>query len=363
MKTIDIPLKENGYKVYFGNNLFKEISGLIKKKNLPYNAFVIVDNNVYKFWGERISKSLLDNFTKLELIKINAKEANKSLRTVERIFNKLISKNFSRDTLIISIGGGIVGDIAGFVAATYTRGVKYIQVPTTLLAAVDSAIGGKTGVNLVDTKNVVGSIHQPELVLIDTEFFKSLPQKEILCGIGEIVKYAFLTNEKFYTYILKNLDKIFSLNKKTIENIITECVNYKAGVVASDEKEEGLRKLLNLGHTFAHAIEVEQKHKIKHGEAVIIGLASALYLSKETGLLKEEKFTRYCLLINQFKDHVKIKKFNKHKIFSIMQRDKKNKDNKIKFVLLKKAGEIILDFEADRKLIFKSIDYGLNLFS
>ena len=363
MKTIDIPLKENSYKIYFGRNLFARIPGLIKKKKLPDNVFIIVDSKVHKLWGEIITKSLSGRFTKFEYIKVNAKETGKSLQTMERIFSKIISKNYSRDTLIISIGGGIIGDIAGFVAATYSRGIKYIQVPTTLLAMVDSAIGGKTGVNFGQTKNIVGSIYQPEFVLIDTDFLRTLPQKEILCGIGEIVKYTFLTNEKFYTYVLKNLDKIFALDKKTIENVLHECVSFKAGVVASDEKEKGLRKVLNLGHTFAHAIEVEQNHKIKHGEAVIIGLACALYLSKEVGLLKKERFTRYSLLVDKFKDQVKIRRFNKHKIFSIMHRDKKNKDNKINFVLLKKAGEIILDFEADRKLIFKSIDYGLNLFS
>ena len=159
------------------------------------------------------------------------------------------------------------------------------------------------------------------------------------------------------------MDKIFSLNKKVIEEVISECVSYKGSIVASDEKEKGLRKVLNLGHTFAHGIEVEQDHKIKHGEAVVIGLASALYLSNKVGLLKDERLKRYGFLINRFKSEIKINKYNKHKIYGIMQRDKKNRDNKIKFVLLKKAGEIILDFEADRKLVLESIEYGLNLFS
>ena len=363
MKKIEVELKDNPYEIYYGSGCFKEINKLIKSKNLPSNVFVVIDSKFYAKWKTTIVKNLDGKFPKFDFIQINAGEKNKSLKTLEKILQKLIKGNYSRDTLLISIGGGIVGDIAGFAAAVFSRGIKYIQVPTTLLATVDSAIGGKTGVNLEHTKNIVGSIYQPDFVLIDTDFLKTLPRNEILCGTGEIIKYAYLTNEKFYTYVLKNMDKIFSLNKKVIEEVISECVNYKGSIVANDEKEKGLRKVLNLGHTFAHGIEVEQDHKIKHGEAVVIGLASALYLSNKVGLLKDERLKRYSLLISKFKNEIKISRYNKHKIYGIMQRDKKNRNNKIKFVLLKKAGEIVLDFEADRKLVFESIEYGLNLFS
>lgn len=363
MKKINVELKNNPYEIFFGNGCFKEINKLIKTKNLPTNVFAVIDNNFYSEWEKTIYKNTDGKFSKFNFIKINANEKNKSFDTLQKIFKELIDNNYSRDTLIVSIGGGIIGDIAGFAAATFSRGVKYIQVPTTLLAAVDSSIGGKTGINFESTKNIIGSIYQPEFVLIDTNFFKTLPKKEILCGTGEIVKYAYLTNEKFYAFILKNVDKIFSLDKKTIEFIINECAGFKGSVVEADEKELGLRKILNLGHTFAHGIEVEQNYKIKHGEAVIIGLACALYLSNKTGLLKDERFKRYSLLINKFKDEIKISSYNKHKIFGIMQRDKKNINNKIKFVLLRKAGEVVLDYEAENKLVFESIDYGLKLFS
>lgn len=363
MKKINVELKNNPYEIFYGSGCFKEISKLIKNKNLSTNVFAVIDNKFYEKWEKTILKNLEEKFSKFNFVKINASEKNKSFDTLQKILKKLIENNYSRDTLIISIGGGIVGDIAGFAASIFSRGVKYIQVPTTLLAAVDSSIGGKTGVNFEHTKNIVGSIYQPEFVLIDTNFLKTLPAKEILCGTGEIIKYAYLTNENFYTFVLKNIDKIFSLDKKAIEFIISECAGFKGSVVEADEKELGLRKILNFGHTFAHGIEVEQNYKIKHGEAVIIGLACALYLSNKTGLLKDERFIRYSLLINKFKDEIKISNYNRHKIFSIMQRDKKNKNNKIKFVLLKKAGEIVLDYETDSKLVFESIDYGLNLFS
>ena len=363
MKKISIELKNNPYEIFYGSGCFKEINKLIKSENLPANVFAVIDNNFYAKWKTSIHKNFDKKFAKFNCIIINASEKNKSFDTLQKILKKLIENNYSRDTLLISIGGGIVGDIAGFAASVFSRGVPYIQVPTTLLAAVDSSIGGKTGINFEHTKNIVGSIYQPEFVLIDTVFLKTLPGKEILCGIGEIIKYAYLTNEKFYTFVLKNIDKIFSLNKKVIEEVLDECAGFKASVVEADEKELGVRKLLNLGHTFAHGIEVEQNYKIKHGEAVIIGLASALFLSNRTGLLKDERFKRYSLLIDKFKDQIKISSYNKHKIFGIMRRDKKNQNNKIRFVLLSKAGEIVLDYEADSKLVFESIDYGLTLFS
>lgn len=363
MKNIDVALKDNPYEVFYGKGCFKEINKLIKAKDLPKNVFAVIDSKFYAEWEPVITKTFSGKFSKFDYLLINASEKNKSNKTLEKILKNLIKGNYSRDTLLVSIGGGIVGDIAGFAAAVFSRGIKYIQIPTTLLAAVDSSIGGKTGVNFEHTKNIVGSIYQPEFVLIDTNFLKTLPHKEILCGTGEIIKYAFLTNEKFYTYVLKNIDKIFSLNKKVIDEVIKECVSYKGSIVANDEKEKGLRKVLNLGHTFAHGIEVEQEHKIKHGEAVVIGLASALYLSNKVGLLRDERLKRYGLLLSKFKSEIKITKYNKSKIFSIMQRDKKNRDNKIKFVLLRKAGEIVLDYEADRKTVFESIEYGLNLFS
>lgn len=363
MKKINIELENNPCGIFYGSGCFKEITNLIKSKNLSSNVFAVIDNNFYEKWEKTIHRNLENKFHKFNFIKIKVSEKTKSFDTLQKILKNLVDNNYSRDTLIISIGGGITGDIAGFAASIFSRGVKYIQVPTTLLAAVDSAIGGKTGVNFGNTKNIIGSIYQPEFVLIDTNFLKTLPAKEILCGMGEIIKYAYLTNEKFYTFVLKNIDKIFTLDKKTIEFIISECAGFKGSVVEADEKELGLRKILNLGHTFAHGIEVEQNYRIKHGEAVIIGLACAFYLSNKTGLLKDERFKRYSLLINKFKDRIKISSYNKHKIFGIMQRDKKNRDNKIKFVLLKKAGVIVLDYEAENELVFESIDYGLNLFS
>jgi 3-dehydroquinate synthase len=263
---------------------------------------------------------------------------------------------------VLAIGGGITGDVAGFAASTYMRGIKYVQVPTTLLSAVDSSVGGKTGINFNDTKNIIGSFYQPDLVLIDSNFFKTLHNEEILCGVGELIKYAFITSPKFSKYLINNLENILSLDEKTIVKVISESVRYKGDVVFNDEKERGLRKVLNFGHTFAHAVEVEQNHKVKHGQAVIIGIACALYLSKKVGLINDEQLKNYLRILKPFEKLISVKKYDRNKLYSIMGRDKKNTSGNIKFVLIKDIGQIVLDYEAEKKDVFYAIDNGLALF-
>ncbi|MCB9207231.1 MAG: 3-dehydroquinate synthase, partial [Ignavibacteriales bacterium] len=262
---------------------------------------------------------------------------------------------FGRDSVLVAIGGGIIGDIAGFAASTYMRGIKYIQIPTTLLASVDSSVGGKTGLNFQDTKNVIGSFYQPQMVLIDTDFFNTLPNEERLCGLGEIIKYCFLIDQKFYNYVQKNYDEVLSNNPKVLEKVITESVKFKGGVVEADERESGIRKVLNLGHTFAHAFEVQQNHKIKHGQAVIVGITCALYLSHYLNFVNEKDLDNYLSFLLFFSPQIKLSNVNKKKIFTIMQLDKKNRDNKIKFVLLQNVGEILTDVPASKELVYKAI--------
>jgi 3-dehydroquinate synthase len=256
-----------------------------------------------------------------------------------------------------------VGDVAGFISATYMRGVQCVQVPTTLLAAVDSSVGGKTGINFHDTKNIIGAFYQPKLVLIDTRFLSTLSDEEILCGVGEIVKYAFITDDDMFNYVDNNLSKILNLDADTLNYVIHESIRFKGDVVQTDEKESGLRKILNLGHTFAHAFEVQQKHRIKHGQAVIVGIACALYLSNAIGIMNDEEFEKSINLIKSFADNIKLDKFDIADFEAIMIRDKKNKEGKIKFVLLKSVGELLVDVESDWKNVEAAIQNGTNLFA
>lgn len=363
MKNIKIDLPNSPYQVKVGSSTFNNLLKEIKKLNTPANLFVVADSNVATIYKSQFDEVFSAYDGKLYIHIIKTSEKLKNYETVNNIYKKLISKEFNRDTLIVAIGGGIVGDIAGFVAATYMRGVPFIQVPTTLLSGVDSSVGGKTGINFGSTKNVIGAFYQPKMVFLDTDFFKTLPEEELICGLGEIVKYAFLTDKSFFNFLDKKFDDILHLERSAIQKIISTSINYKASVVIEDEKEANLRKLLNLGHTFAHAIEVEQDHKIKHGQAVVVGIACACYLSNKLGYFDDELLENYLSLLIKFREYIQIDAFDKKKLFDLMKRDKKNKDSKIKFVLPVTIGNILIDISADKQDVYYALENGINLFS
>lgn len=364
MKKIEVKLSDNSYPVYLDSGNFDKLPVLLTENKVYKNVFVIADKGMFLKHKTAV-KSIYNKFNGKKYLSIfNTSEDSKSFNSIKGFFEDMLMNGFGRDAVVIAIGGGITGDIAGFAASVFARGIQYVQVPTTLLAMVDSSVGGKTGINFAHTKNIIGTFYQPKLVLIDTDFLKTLPEEEIICGIGEVVKYGFLIDERFFELIKSKLNKLFELDTKFITRVVEECIKFKAGVVEKDEREEsGLRKILNLGHTFAHAVEVEQKHKIKHGQAVIIGLGCALHLSNKIGLLSDELLARYLSLIVMFKDKIKISPPNMNKLYDIMKRDKKNKDEVIKFVLLSSAGKIIVDVEAEKQDVHYALDNGLGYFA
>ncbi|MEW6506479.1 MAG: 3-dehydroquinate synthase [Bacteroidota bacterium] len=363
MKKFEIKTSSKLYPVYYESGLFQKLNLLIAKHDLKQNTFIIIDQNVYKYHNEKIDSFISRLNVKVCLYSINPSEINKSHTQLNDIYSALIENGFGRDTLIVAIGGGITGDIAGFAASTFSRGVNIIHVPTTLLAMVDSSIGGKTGINFESTKNIIGTFYQPDFVLIDTDFLKTLPEEEFICGLGEVIKYSLLIGNGFLKEIKKSLSKSLKLDKKLLLDSIDTCIKFKSGIVEKDEKElNGLRKVLNLGHTFAHAIEVERGHTIKHGQSVIIGLTCSLYLSKKLGILNEKLFKEYLSLFLLAKEKIRLPFFYPVKIYEIMKRDKKAANNKLKFVLLKEAGNILIDVEASKHLVLDSINEGLNHF-
>lgn len=363
MKTIDVNLGENSYPVIIGKNIFGNLTKTANENKLFKKVFFIADKKMYTAHKYLIDKEYTKFENKKNFMLFEASEKNKSFKSVQSFLGEMLIAGYGRDSLLIAAGGGIAGDIAGFTASIFARGIQFVQIPTTLLAMVDSSVGGKTGINFGHTKNIVGSFYQPKLVLIDTEFLKTLPEDEIICGLGEVVKYGLLIDDDFYFSIKKNLNKILNLDTNLITNIISECVKFKAGIVEKDEKEKkGLRKILNLGHTFAHAIEVDQKHKIKHGQAVIVGLACALHLSNKIGLLDDKSLAEYLSLIVLFTGKIKINNLNIPRCYEIMRRDKKNKDDKIKFVLLSGAGKLIIDVEANKEDVFYALNNGIQYF-
>ena len=362
MAKIIVPFPDKRYPIYIERSGIQYLFDHMQKNNLHKNLFFVIDQNIYNEYEDLLLSIFKAYPDKLSYTIFKATEKSKNLKNVESIFSSLMENNFGRDTLLIALGGGITGDAAGFAASTYMRGIQYIQIPTTLLAAVDSSVGGKTGVNFLRSKNIIGSFYQPEMVLIDTQFFVTLPNREILCGVGEILKYAFISSKNFSDYFSKNLQKLFLLDYKVVLKVISESVRFKSAVVIKDEREAGIRKILNFGHTFAHAIESEQNHKLKHGEAVIIGIVCALFLSKKLRLISFNKLEEFLDIIRPLKRKIKSQNIDPVEVFNNMNSDKKNRQGIIKFVLIKDIGEILIDVEADQKEVINSIEDALKFF-
>ena len=355
MKRIQVSLKENSYPIFIGNGILDQLEMLLEKYQANKNLLFIVDKNVEKANPGKLKNCIPSGTKKLNFYYLQPGEKSKSYLELNRIYSFLLKNNYGRDTTIVSAGGGVTGDLAGYAAATFMRGVQIVHIPTTLLAAVDSSIGGKTGINFEKKKNMIGAFYQPKFVLIDTDLLKTLPSPELTSGFGEIIKYAYLADEKFFSYVTDNYHEIFKYNSDVLQKIIYDSAAIKAAVVSQDEKESGLRKILNLGHTFAHAFETKLNFKIKHGEAVDAGIIAALFLSNNTGLLKTSTLTDLISLPLKIKIPAKIKGLEKEDLFNIMLHDKKNRNERIKFVLLSGIGKIILDAEAGKKEVFQSL--------
>tara|TARA_Y100000591_G_scaffold309621_1_gene311110 strand:- start:609 stop:1715 length:1107 start_codon:yes stop_codon:yes gene_type:complete len=358
MKPIKLKIqtKTHTYPIIIGSNLISRILKLSKKDTNNFKkCLIIFDSKISKKFVTKIKRSFKNK--KIYTIFFYASELNKNMKSVDKITNLLLKKNFSRNDCLISVGGGITGDVSGFAASLFKRGLKFINIPTTLLSQVDSSIGGKTGINTAFGKNLIGSFYQPNLVIADIDLLKTLPRREIICGYGEILKHSLIASKSFYSYLNKNNKKILNLSSPFIEKTIYESCKIKKSFVEKDEKESGLRKTLNFGHTFGHAYEAALKYskKLNHGEAVILGIQSALNFSFKNGTLKRYEYDSISKHIANAKLPSSLNKFFKKndykKILSFMIKDKKNNSNKISLVLLKKIGKPIIDQEYDKKKI------------
>jgi len=349
-----IKTKAQKYPILIGNKISKNISQIIKSNSINFNrCILVVDRNVPKKFVSTIKKSLKKKMSYVHYFRAN--ELNKNMNSVNKILEILLNKNFSRDDCLISIGGGITGDTSGLAASLFKRGLKFINIPTTLLSQVDSSIGGKTGVNTKYGKNLIGSFYQPNLVISDTQFIKTLPKREIVCGYGEILKHSIIGNKKFYNFLNKHKTKIFKLTSPFLEKAIYQSCRIKKTVVEKDERENGLRKILNFGHSFAHAYEATLgfSRKLNHGEAVILGIKTALNFSIKAKLMNKKEYYSIIDHINNSDLPSSVSKFfspkDINKILNFMVKDKKNRSNKINLVLLKKIGTPIINKEYSKK--------------
>ena len=367
MKPIKLKIesKTQRYPIFIGSNLVSNIPKILKTNSIKFNqCLLVVDKNISKKIISKIKKSFIKKNVFIHHFKAN--EMNKNMNSVNNILEILLYKNFSREDCLISIGGGITGDIAGFASSLFKRGLKFINVPTTLLSQVDSSIGGKTGVNTKYGKNLIGSFYQPNLVISDIQFLKTLPRREIICGYGEILKHSIIANKTFYNFLDNNGRKILSLSSPFIEKAIYESCKIKKNIVEKDETEKNLRKILNFGHTFAHAYEASMGYsrKLNHGEAVILGIKTVLNFSFKNNLLKKYEYNsiiNHILKLNlpsNLNKFFKIKDLNK--ILTFMLKDKKNNSKKISLVLLKKIGLPVINKEYSKKRLGKFLKSELS---
>ena len=311
MKIISVPLKHNSYPIWINNGLLSSLPKLLDSLNKGQMWIIFSQENVYQQISKKIHHILKSNGFKIKIIILNNGEDAKTFRSTEKIFLELVSKNCDRTSTFLAIGGGVTGDVCGFVAATFMRGVNYIQIPTTLLAQVDSSIGGKTGIKTKYGKNLIGTFYQPNLVISDTTFLKSLPKREIICGYAEILKHSLIMNKQLFNYLDKNANNILKLKKPFLEKAIYQSCLVKKKIIEKDENEKNIRQILNFGHTFAHAFEATNNYskKLNHGEAVLLGMVCALNIANQN---KKIVKTDYIKIINHYKKlnlPINIKKF------------------------------------------------------
>ena len=269
MQTVKVDLKERSYNIHIENGLLNKTGDLISSLPVRKNIAIITNTTIAPLYLDKVKTILIKSDFNVQEIILPDGEEHKNLNTISNIYNELIKMDFDRNSSIIALGGGVVGDMAGFAAATFFRGIPYIQIPTTLLSQVDSSVGGKTGVNLPGGKNLVGAFYQPQIVIIDPEVLKTLKINELRAGIAEVIKYGVILDNEFFKYLELNIDKALNLDVETIAYIIKTCCSIKSDVTTQDEKEKGIRAFLNFGHTMGHAVEtLTYYNEFIHGEAL-----------------------------------------------------------------------------------------------
>ncbi|VFP88759.1 3-dehydroquinate synthase [Buchnera aphidicola (Cinara piceae)] len=357
IEKIHVNLNLNSYNIYIGNQLLDDIS--ISSVFLNHKNSVIVTNEtIYNILLKNKANSNFYNYIKdIKFFLIQDGEYYKNFKTVESIISFLLNQQYGRDLSLIALGGGVVGDITGFVASIYQRGINFFQIPTTLLAQVDASIGGKTGINHALGKNMIGSFWQPKGVLIDINFLSTLPKKHFISGIAEIIKYAIIFDNNFFMWLEKNLLKILQLEENKLLFCIKKCCELKASIIENDEKENGSRAFLNLGHSFAHAIETYSGYgKWLHGNAVSVGIVMASYLSFQLGILKKDDLFKIINIFYNIGLPIKGPKHMKPNDYLIlMSRDKKVLNGIMRFILPISIGKVKIFSSIDKNILLNAI--------
>jgi 3-dehydroquinate synthase len=338
--NISIKSRDCSYKIIIEPGCISKITEYLKRKPLGNRYAIITDSNVRRLYGDKLLKGLKKSGIAADIIDFPAGEEQKTRKTKEDIEDKMHALGLGRDSCILALGGGVVGDVAGFVAATFDRGINYIQIPTTLLAQVDSSVGGKVGVNTPNGKNLIGVFYQPKLVFIDTNTLKSLPEKEIKNGLAEIIKYGIIYDKVFFESLENNIERIRQLKTDYLVKAIFRSCEIKAEVVSKDEKEYNLRSILNYGHTIGHAVEKCSDYAYTHGEAVAIGMRYVGMLAARIGSWSHKELERQNKLLKRAGLPIRLPKIKAEELIEVMRVDKKVKSGDIMMVLPRGIGNM-----------------------
>ena len=356
----------DGQNVIYHIELTNSFANLcVELKKLGYKEeqkiCIVTDTNVLPLFGESVRNVLKSEFPNVFLHMFDAGEANKNTSTVNKLYEDLILNHFDRNDLLLALGGGVVGDLTGFTAATYLRGIDFIQVPTTLLSQVDSSIGGKTGVDFMHYKNMVGAFYQPKLVYMNLSVLQTLSKEQFVSGMGEILKHGLIKDKQYFMW-LKNHDReIMSLSNEALEKMIVQSCNIKREVVEQDPKELGERALLNFGHTIGHAIEKLSQFQLYHGECVGLGMVAASYISYRLGTIEQDDLKLIETTLHQFGLKVRVSGIDPKEILKATKSDKKMVGSQVKFILLEKPGTAYIYQDLTDEQILEGIRYVCNL--
>ena len=355
-KIVEVELGDRSYNIHIGLNTLDTIGERIKQFHYSNKAVLISNSNITKIYAERIISNLKKNGFEMEVIEVPDGEKYKNMREAEKIYDRLLVLKHDRHSPLIALGGGVIGDLTGFVAATYRRGVPYIQLPTSLLAQVDSSVGGKTAVNHSLGKNMIGAFYQPATVLVDLSALKTLPEIEFRCGMAEIIKYGIIADEMLFNFLESRINDIKNLDFNALQYIIGASCKIKASIVSKDERENGLRSVLNYGHTIGHTLEsLTGYEKYKHGEAVAIGMVAAAFISHKAGLCDKKDVERVKTLIESYDLPTQLPEISPEKILTTLYYDKKVINDRIKLILMKKPGDVVIRDDIPNEIILESL--------
>ncbi|HEY3855086.1 MAG TPA: 3-dehydroquinate synthase [Verrucomicrobiae bacterium] len=361
MRIVNVSLGKRSYPIHIGEEILSELGTHCASLELGKRCAVISDTNVSRRYAKETLSSLKKAGFEAVLVTIPPGETSKSVKVVEQCYDQLAKHRLERKSFVIALGGGVVGDLAGFVAATYLRGIPFVQAPTSLLAQVDSSVGGKVGVNLKAGKNLVGAFHQPRLVLCDLATLKTLSAREFRAGLAEVIKYGIIYDEPFFARLERDLPLLLKRDVKVLSDVVARCCEIKADVVSQDETETGLRAILNFGHTIGHAIEATSGYgKYLHGEAISIGQEMASALSIKVCNLQTGDAARIQRLFVRagLPTSIKLSPAQRRALINAMRLDKKVSAGEVKFVLASQIGKVAPGFKVDTKLIEQILESG-----